>query len=114
MTAYERHPSPPYGTIALACLFAFIILFALALQGCASLPASPVAQADAVVLRLGELQGAAIDLNASGKIPDKTAVLIVRFTVAEAKALKTAPVGWQQTIRASWQSLSFPRPATDS
>lgn len=70
---------------------------------------SPAGQAaftaDQVVVRLGELQDAAITANQDGSLDKATANAIVRFTVDGAKTCKAAPAGWQDTVRAGWAAL---------
>ena len=67
-----------------------------------------------VLTRIDELQNATIAGNQQGAIPDKTAVVIVRFTVATAKTLKATPDGWQATVRAGWTATKAAIPATDA
>ena len=54
--------------------------------------------ADQVVLRIGELQTAAIDANAAGKLSTEKTRLVVQFTVDAGKILKASPDGWQATV----------------
>ena len=54
--------------------------------------------ADQVVLRIGELQAAAIDANAAGELSTATTRRVVQFTVDAAKILKASPDGWQTTV----------------
>jgi len=54
--------------------------------------------ADQVVLRIGELQTAAIDANAAGELSTETTRHVVQFTVDAAKTLKASPDGWHTTV----------------
>lgn len=61
--------------------------------------------ADQIVIRLGELQDAAIAANKSGGLADGPAIKIVQFTVDGAKTCKAVPAGWQATLKAGWLTL---------
>lgn len=61
--------------------------------------------ADSVVLRLGELQGAAIQANQQGGLSDRTSVLVVQFTVGALKTIKDVPSGWQATVTTGYRTL---------
>lgn len=58
--------------------------------------------ADQIVLRVNELQNAAIAAEASGALPTATARIIVQFAVSADRILAAAPSGWQATLAASW------------
>lgn len=59
-------------------------------------------KANEIVLRVNELQRAAISANASGAVDVNTTTIIVQFTVDANVILKTIPNGWQATLRTSW------------
>lgn len=58
--------------------------------------------ADQIVIRVNELQNAAIQANANGALPTATTRLIVEFAVSADKTLKEAPNGWQSTVSKLW------------
>lgn len=70
---------------------------------------SPTAQkaytADQVVVRLNELQGAAIDANKAGALDVDTTRVIVQFCVAGNRTLAAVPQGWPATIQAAWRGV---------
>lgn len=89
-----------------------LLVLAWAISGCGpKIPANTDPQtraafyANEAVLRLGELQNAAIASNRSGAISDRDAILVVRFTVASTKTVKEAPGGWVPTVRAAYTQL---------
>ena len=88
------------------------ILFVLALaSACTKTPPnlSPAGQAafkaDQIVLRVNELERAAIQANATGGLDLKTTGLVVKFCVDADKTLKAVPAGWQATVAAGWTAL---------
>jgi len=58
--------------------------------------------ADQVVLRVNELQKAAIQAEATGGLPTATTRLIVQFAVSADTTLKSAPDGWKTTVLNAW------------
>ncbi len=58
--------------------------------------------ADQVVIRVNELQKAAVQANASGALDTANTRIIVEFSVAADKVLKATPSGWQATVKALW------------
>jgi hypothetical protein len=65
--------------------------------------------ADQIVIRLNELQNAAIQANSlmdpkTGLpgLPTPTTRIIVQFVVSSDKTLKDLPAGWQQTVATAW------------
>lgn len=92
--------------IPLLCLLAF--------SGCAKkvTGATPVANAalaaDAVVIRVNELQAATIQYCgpapqcAPGTIDTQLARLIVSTSIDLRQTLKAVPAGWQATVRQAW------------
>ena len=60
---------------------------------------------DQVVLRLGELQAAAIDANTQGLLSTETTRRVVAFTVDGAKTLKAAPAGWVATVGPAYAAM---------
>lgn len=69
---------------------------------------TPVGQhaytADQVVVRVNELQNAAIAAEAAGQLPTATTRIIVQFAVAANQTLRTVPQGWPQTLAQAWAS----------
>ena len=55
-----------------------------------------------VLIRVGELQKAAIQANTDKALSDADAIVVVQFTTAAAETLRTAPIGWPATIRTGW------------
>ncbi len=58
--------------------------------------------ADQIVVRVNELQSAAVQANASGALDTANTRTIVEFSVAADKVLKATPSGWQSTVKALW------------
>jgi hypothetical protein len=103
-------------------LYTLACAAALVLQaGCASkIPPTVVTPqgkaaytADQVVIRVNELQNAAIQAEASHALPTSTTRIIVTFCVAADKTLATVPAGWQQTIATAWAQAKQQIPAKD-
>lgn len=61
--------------------------------------------ADQVVIRIGELQNAAIQANATGGLDTATTRQIVTYCVSTAKTLKETPQGWIATVQAGWNAF---------
>ncbi len=61
--------------------------------------------ADQIVLRVNELERAAIAGEANGSIPTATARAIVTFCVDADKTLAVTPQGWQKTVQTAWLAL---------
>jgi len=94
-----------------------IVLALSVLPGCASkklTPADPVAaaalKADAIVIRLNEVQGAAIqacgpepECRPEGGISTPLFRDLLRTFIKVRTTLKTVPVGWQATVKTAWQ-----------
>jgi len=88
-----------------------VVCFYLSLG--ASCPVHPEADARAaqyaseVVLRLGDLQAAAITANTMTPkgLSDQDAILVVRFTVSASRTIKMAPYGWLPTVRAGYEEV---------
>ncbi len=98
-----------------------ILVFAAALvSGCASAPPTVITPqgkaayiADAVVIRVNELQAAAIQANATGGLSTATTAQIVQWTVQADTVLKSAQAGWQKALVQSWGVLKGQIPAAD-
>ena len=94
-----------------AILFIALAVLAATCIGCPPPPsiqsqaAKRAYAADQVVLRLGELQTAAIDANAHGLLSMPATQRVVRFTVDSAKVLRATPEGWQATVQPSYIAL---------
>jgi hypothetical protein len=67
--------------------------------------------ADQIVLRVNELQNAAIQAQATGALPTATARTIVEFCVSADKTLAATPSGWQATVGAAWAEAKTKLPA---
>lgn len=75
-------------------------------------PAGQVAYtADQIVLRVNELQTAAIQAQATGGLSEATTRRIVQFAVAADKTLKDTPAGWQVTVATAWKETKAALPA---
>lgn len=61
--------------------------------------------ANQAVLRVGELQAAAIAANQGGGLTDHDSVTIVRFTVDAATTIKSVPNGWLQTVTLAYTQV---------
>lgn len=73
-------------------------------------------KADQVVVRVNELQSAAIKAEAGGGLSTSLTRVIVTFAVGADKTLAAAPDGWQSAVRAAWldakkQLLTVTNPA---
>lgn len=91
-----------------AVLVSFSLLGAVACHPPASIQTAPgktAYTADQIVLRINELQNAAIQAEASGGLTTATTRLIVQFCVSADTALKNSPNGWQPTVSAAWAEL---------
>lgn len=79
--------------------------------------------ADQIVMRVGELQSAAIQANATQvslangtirpALSDSTTWIIVQWCVNANMILKATPNGWQQTLTAAWDKAKTQIPAAD-
>jgi hypothetical protein len=58
--------------------------------------------ADQIVIRVNELQAAAIQAEANKGIDTATARIIVQFAVSADKTLKEVPAGWQAAVAKAW------------
>lgn len=67
-------------------------------------------RADQVVLRVNELQNAAITAERGGAIPTATTRRIVQFCVAADKTLAATPAGWPATVLALWRATKADLP----
>ena len=59
--------------------------------------------ADQVVIRLQELQIAAMQAEDAGKLDRNTTRTIVTFTTDAARTLKATPGGWYPTVSKAWE-----------
>ncbi len=66
-------------------------------------PGKAAFAADQIVLRVNELQQAAIDANSRGILDLGTTRIIVNWSINADVVLKTVPAGWKETILASWK-----------
>jgi hypothetical protein len=90
--------------------FATLVVLTLALSGCAH-PATIVTvqgaqsyTADQVVVRVNELENAAIAANSASPQALGTDLTraIVTFAVSADQTLASVPSGWQQTVKTAW------------
>jgi hypothetical protein len=58
--------------------------------------------ADQIVIRVNELQAAAIQAEANGGLPTNTTRVIVQFCVSADKTLAATPSGWGATVAKAW------------
>lgn len=58
--------------------------------------------ADQIVVRVNELENAAIQANSTGGLPVATTRTIVEFCVGADQTLKATPAGWQATVSTAW------------
>lgn len=58
--------------------------------------------ADQIVIRVNNLQNAAIQAEKTGGLPTATTRTIVEFAVSANRILKETPAGWQTTVAISW------------
>lgn len=84
----------------------FVVAF-LSVSACAppsiQTPAGKTAYtADQIVLRVNELENAAIQANATGGLDVRTTKTLVEFAVAADQTLKVTPAGWQTTVGTAW------------
>lgn len=86
----------------------WLTLAPLALSACHApttiqTPAGQIAYtADQIVLRVNELQSAAIAAEAAQQLPTATTRTIVTFCVAANRTLATTPTGWAATLATAW------------
>lgn len=67
--------------------------------------------ADQIVLRVNELQNAAIQAEASGGLSTDATRKIVQFAVSANQTLKATPNGWRATVKAGWSATKVQLPA---
>ncbi len=87
-----------------------ILALSFGLTACTRTPnLTPQAQvaysADQIVLRINELQNAAIAANSNGGLSRDTTRLIVTFCVNADRTAKDAPLGWEKTLGTAWVVL---------
>lgn len=63
--------------------------------------------ADQIVVRVNELQNAAIKAEAGGALPTATTRTIVEFAVAADKTLAATPAGGAATVAVAWQQTKL-------
>lgn len=88
---------------------ALALALGLAAPACTPRPATivtPAGQlaftADQIVLRVNELQAAAVDANRNGILDIGTTRTIVNWSINADTVLKVLPAGWKTTLIASW------------
>ncbi len=85
-----------------------VLVLALTVSGCVPKSLAPEAKpayaADQIVLRVNELQAAAIQANAAvpPALSEAQTRVIVEFTVSADRTLAAVPQGWYATVRAAW------------
>lgn len=70
--------------------------------------------ADQIVVRVNELQNAAIAANQQQALPLATTRAIVEFCVGADKTLAALPSGWQASLLAAWTSTKASLPPTSN
>ncbi len=70
--------------------------------------------ADQIVLRVNELQRAAIDANTRGILDIGTTRTIVQWSINADTVLKTVPAGWKETVIGSWRVAKMEIHTTNS
>lgn len=89
-------------------LCALMVVVGLLVTGCHAPVSVTTAQgkaaftADQVVVRVNELQNAAIQAEAVGAVPTATTRRIISFCVDADRTLAATPSGWQQTVTVAW------------
>src|SRR5690349_17283442 len=96
-------------TFTRICGISIIVALSLSVPACSHTPPTVTTaegqrayHADQVVIRVNELQNAAIQAEATGGLPTDTTRTIVQFCVMANKTLATAPLGWPQTLLTAW------------
>jgi hypothetical protein len=98
-----------YRTVALAVLLASLSL-SLTAASCNPPPTLTTRgkvlwTATQIEQRVGELQNTVIQMEVTGALPEKIALLIVTCTVSVEKTLRDLPLGWQQMIITAWTDM---------
>lgn len=90
-------------------VLSFLVPFALvAEQGCLHAPANLSTQgkvaytADQIVVRVNELENAAISANQQQQLSTNATRTIVQFCVSADETLAHTPDGWLATVQAAW------------
>jgi hypothetical protein len=83
------------------------LLLLVTFIGCASAPTVQNKQVASLQLlqRLDEFQDLTIDLYNTKQIDEHRAGIYTRFILSSAKVIRTLPVGWESTVKASWLEL---------
>lgn len=73
-------------------------------------------RADQIVMRVNELQNAAIAANSASpkQLPDQTTRVIVQFCLSADQTLAATPNGWQATLKASWAATKAQLPVINN
>ena len=98
---------------------ASVLLLALILTStaasCPPQTASPEQRAahyaNEAVLKIGEIQSAAISANAAGALTDRHAVTVVRFTTASVRTIRQTPFGWAPLVKTAYTEVKLAVPA---
>jgi hypothetical protein len=89
-----------------------VLLLSLAPTACmppatiVTAPGKVAFQADQVVVRVNELQAAAIQANKTGGLDDMQTRVIVEYAVSADRVLKATPAGWQAAVVKLWQEAA--------
>lgn len=59
--------------------------------------------ADQVVVRINELQSAAIQANTDGALDNAITQVVVEFSISARNTLGALPDGWQATVKQAWK-----------
>lgn len=107
---------------------AAIVLLAVALgglvtlSGCGLKPPATITTtqgktaytADQLVLRLQEVENAAIAANAAGGLSDATTAVVVKFCISAGDTAKAAALGWQAAVQTAWADAKKSIPPADA
>jgi len=97
--------------LVIAPLVVIVALAACAKQSPTLSPeATRAAQATEFVKRVGELQNAAIQAEATGGLTASQTRPIVSFCVAAARTAKDYPAGWEKTVNTAYREMKAALP----
>lgn len=94
----------------------FVLALALSVSAChapvtVTTPQGKIAYtADQIVVRVNELENAAIAANGANALPLITTRTLVEFAVSADKTLAATPSGWQTTIQTAWMETKAKLP----
>ncbi len=86
----------------LACCLALTFVACTTPTKIVTQPGQIAFKSDAIVVRINELQAAAIAANTSGGLDALTTKVVVEFSIAARTTLGALPDGWQITVKQAW------------